>query len=284
MSEDQININEDKNKEPPDLQLSTLRKVINKAVAVILLVVSLSFHLVAIGIIYKVLEPIISWYLTKSPIRGIDTFLSAVYVNYILKWHDFLRPEAWKYIWFGGYPFSLDYPSLYFLAMTPFVNRFGLISGVMHFAAFGLVVFAISSYFFYHELSKNRSLALVLTIATILSANLYRALVWAGGLSFLVGLPGVLLDFLPTFFQGFLQIFATFGTRFGKAQGIETTPTLTDTTGLEIIKFTRDQFNYVFSDTQQFVWFFLSTLAIVWCFTLIYRNHRIRGLLNILPF
>lgn len=366
MSEDLVSINGDKNKEPPNLHLFTLKKVMDKAGAVILLAVSLSFHLTAIGVIYKVLEPIFNWYLTKSPIRGIDTYLSAVYVNYIIKWQEWLRPEAWKYIWFGGYPFSLDYPSYYFLAMVPFVKSSGLIPGVMHFAVLGLIIFTVFSYFFYHELSKNRSLALVLAVATILSANLYRSLVWAGGipfwttqafypivgflimralnsrnirwlylaavatglgimghpqgflnvilpfcllvlifysgeaalevkkrlgylfaffgLSFLVGLPGILLNFLPAIFRGFIQIFATFGSRFGKALGISTAPSPDDTTGLAIIKFSRDQFNYVFSDTQILIWYMLAIGMVLWLVFLIIAQNRRRSFFNVLPF
>src|SRR3989338_4757720 len=180
---DQVSIDKNKRKNIKT-ETSILKKISDKVVAIFLLTVSLSFHLAAIGLLAKFLEPIASWYLTKSPIRGIDTYLSAVYVNYIIKWQEWLRPEAWKYIWFGGYPFSLDYPSYYFLAMVPFVKSLGLIPGVMHFAVLGLVVFAVFSYFFYHELCKNRSLALVLAVATILSANLYRSLVWAGGIPF----------------------------------------------------------------------------------------------------
>ncbi|OGD91583.1 hypothetical protein A3D81_00540 [Candidatus Curtissbacteria bacterium RIFCSPHIGHO2_02_FULL_40_17] len=362
---DQVSIDKNKQKNIK-AETSILKKISDKAVAVFLLAVSLSFHLAAIGLLAKFLEPIASWYLTKSPIRGIDTYLSAVYVNYIIKWQEWLRPEAWKYIWFGGYPFSLDYPSYYFLAMVPFVKSLGLIPGVMHFAVLGLVVFAVFSYFFYHELCKNRSLALVLAVATILSANLYRSLVWAGGipfwtsqafyplvgflivkainnrswrwlflaavatglgimghpqgflnvilpfcllvlifysgqaalefksrlaylfgflgLSFLVGLPGILLNFLPAIFRGFIQIFATFGSRFGKAQGISAVPSSDDTTGLAIIKFSRDQFNYVFSDTQLVIWYILAIGAIVWLVFLVVEQNRRRSFFNVFPF
>lgn len=146
--------------------------------------VSSILNVFALGVIYKYTEILIRWYLEKNPIRGIDIFLSAVYVNYIIKWHEFLRPFAWKYFWFGGYPFSLDYPSLYFLVMIPFANFFGLIPGIMYYAVFIWIVILVFCYFFYLELSRNKALALVLSISTLLSFNLYRSLVWAGGITY----------------------------------------------------------------------------------------------------
>ena len=132
-------------------------------------------HGAAIWVIYKFLEPIFSWYLTKSPIRGVDTFLSATYVHYILKWHEYLRPAGFKYFWFGGYPFSLDYPSFYFLAMIPFVKKFGSILGVLNFAVFALLLLVVCSYLLFHELSKNRAVAVVLAIAVTSITHLEMA-------------------------------------------------------------------------------------------------------------
>lgn len=149
-----------------------------------LFLLSLIVHGVALVIIYTKLMPVITWYLTKIPVRGVDTFLSATYVDYILKWGEYLRPEAWKYIWFGGYPFALDYPSLYFLAMIPLVKEFGLILGVMNFAVLALLLLIVSSYFLFHELSKNRALALLLAISVGLSSNIYRQMVWAGSIPY----------------------------------------------------------------------------------------------------
>lgn len=145
---------------------------------------SIIVHLFAFSILYSIIKPIIIWYLTKIPIRGTDIHLSVTYVNYILKWNEFLRPAGWKYLWFSGQPLYLDYPSLYFFAMVPLVKFFGLVGAVMHFAIFGLILFAFSSYLFYFEISKNRILALILTIATVLSSNVYLSLVWAGGIPF----------------------------------------------------------------------------------------------------
>lgn len=160
------------------------RRIVQFIVIVPLTIIQIALDIGAVFILYKVLEPITFWYLTKSPIRGVDTFLSATYVHYILKWHEYLRPEGFKYFWFSGYPFALDYPSTYFLAMIPFVKRFGLIFGVMNFAVFALLLLVISSYLLFHEVSKNRAVALVLAAAVGLSANIYRQMVWAGSIPY----------------------------------------------------------------------------------------------------
>lgn len=146
--------------------------------------ISLGLHSAALFIIFSVINPIADWYLTKKPIVGTDIHLSAFYVNYILKWHEFIRPIGWKYTWFGGLPAYLDYPSLYFLAMALLSKFYGLLGAVMHFAMLGFFVFAFASYFLYFELSKNRTLALLLTLCSLLSINIYLSLVWAGGIPF----------------------------------------------------------------------------------------------------
>lgn len=150
---------------------------------IILGLLSITVHLVAIGLIIYLILPIAKWYLEMIPARGVDLYLSASYVSHLLK--DFVfRFNGWKEFWFSGVPYSLDYPSFYFYLMIPFAKIYGLIPGIQRFAVFGLFVFAGFSYLLYHQLSQNRPLAIVLTLATVFSANLYRALVWAGGIPF----------------------------------------------------------------------------------------------------
>ncbi|MDP3998388.1 MAG: hypothetical protein Q8P89_02135, partial [bacterium] len=127
--------------------------------------------------------PIAKWYLEKIPVRGIDIYLSGSYVSYLSRYFAFPF-NGWKDIWFSGVPLFRDYPSLYLYLMIPFSKYFGLIRGIQIFAMVGLFVFATFSYLLYHELSKNRILAVVLTLATVFSANFYRSLVWAGGIPF----------------------------------------------------------------------------------------------------
>ncbi|MBI2021526.1 hypothetical protein HYS93_01435 [Candidatus Daviesbacteria bacterium] len=373
---DSLKLNEAKIQEDVEKLSGDVLKLVKKEEKIhirilrwILFSVSGLINIAAAGIVYKTLEPVISWYLTKNPVRGIDLFLSATYTSYMIKWHDFLRPFAWKHFWFGGQPFSLDYPSLYFLGMIPFIEKFGLIQGVMHFAVFFLLIFAISCYFFYKELSFNAGLSLVLTIATILSVNLYRALVWAGGIPFwstqafyplvgfllirflntykkrwlylasiaaglgllghpqaflnviiplsilillfysgreglkfgqriknlivfvvlwfLVGLPGVLSNFsstLPaTLFSYLGKVGSIFSNSLINRHTLESGP-VEGSTAANIIKWSHDQFNYVLNDTQQLIWYLVGIFALCFVVTIIFRKHRLRSILCVLPF
>ncbi len=149
----------------------------------LLLIISLVLHLVAIALIIYLVWPIAKWYLDQVPARGIDLYLSASYVVHLLR--DFaFRFNGWKEIWFSGVPYFKDYPSLYFYLMLPFAKAFGVIRGIQMFAVVFLFVFAGFSYLLYYELSRSRVLAMILSLATVYSANLYRALIWAGGIPF----------------------------------------------------------------------------------------------------
>lgn len=149
----------------------------------ILFAVSLILHLAAIGLIIYFTWPIAKWYLEKLPSRGVDLYLSGSYVSYLSRYFS-LPFDGWKDIWFSGVPLFKDYTLLYFYLMIPFAKHFGLIYGIQVFAVVGLFTFAAFSYLLYHELSKNRILSVILTLATVFSANYYRSLVWAGGIPF----------------------------------------------------------------------------------------------------
>lgn len=323
--------------------------------------ISLGLHFAALSIIFTVIKPIADWYLTKNPIRGTDIHLSAFYVNYILKWGEFIRPMAWKYTWFGGYPAYLDYPSLYFLAMASLVKYYGLFGAVMHFAMLGFIIFAFASYFLYFELSKNRPLALFLTVCSLLSINIYLSLVWAGGipfwttqaflplaaylavkylnsqnprwlysaafitgigilghpqglliaiipfvslvllfykvprisrglknlsiyfsLAFLVALPGIPWAIVSTMFSGFFSVFKIIAALLGIQQaagGIETgvsgAPGSADPT---------KSISFVFSGIQQYVWFALIFLFVIWFLFFILGKRKTRSLSSVFPF
>lgn len=158
----------------------TTTQILKKIFLLIFLVV---IHLLAIGVLGFMIWPIAKWYLNAIPVKGIDLYLSASYVAQLLK-HFSLRFTGWKEIWFSGQPFALDYPMYYFYTMIPLVKHFGLVQGIQWFAMLALAVFCVFSYFLYYQLAKNPALALVLTLATAFSVNLYRALVWAGGVPF----------------------------------------------------------------------------------------------------
>ncbi|MDO8551678.1 MAG: hypothetical protein Q7S03_03320 [bacterium] len=144
---------------------------------------SIFFHLLCLSVIFYSISLIANWYFSKKPADGVDLYLSASYVSDLIN-HFAWRFNGWKDFWFSGVPYSVDYPSLYFYLMIPFAKFFGLVAGIQRFAILGLGVFSLFSYLLYFELSKNRLLAVVLTLTTILSGNLYKSLFWAGGIPF----------------------------------------------------------------------------------------------------
>jgi len=166
-----------------EIKVLVERRVSVPGLKYLLLALSFISHLVAIGLVIYFAWPVAKWYLDKLPVRGVDVYLSASYVSHLLKNFAF-RFNGWKEFWFSGVPYAKDYPSFYFYLMIPFAKYFGLIRGIQMFAMVGLFTFAAFSYLLYHELSKNRILAIILTLATIFSANFYRALIWAGGIPF----------------------------------------------------------------------------------------------------
>lgn len=329
--------------------------------------ISIFFHLLAISLIIYLTRPVVTWYLGKIPARGIDLYLSASYVSHLLNNFAF-RFNGWKEFWFSGLPYAVDYPSLYFYLMIPFTKLFGLIEGIQLFAVFGLFIFAVFSYLLFAELSKNRILAIILTIATVYSTNLYRALIWAGGipfwttqaffpivlflvvkfcrsenrkwfylavlasglgimghpqnfvnlilpstfiilflwrpsakkfspvkrfsdvflfgfLTYLIGLP-FLTSWLPltnllvliTFLKGFILM--PFAREKGEGVGTKISPEGLD----EIDKWTKSQFNVVFSDTHQILWILLGLTIALLIVSLVLRKRRMSGLFNVLAF
>ncbi len=141
----------------------------------------LLLDIIAVLAIYGLMKPVIDWYLTKRPFRGVDVYLTATYVEY-LKQNLLPRFSVWKYIWYSGMPLSLDYPSFYFYLLIPITTAYGLIKGIQLTAIYSLFLFLSGCYLLYNELSRNRGLAFLLVCATFFSANLYRALVWGGGI------------------------------------------------------------------------------------------------------
>ena len=143
-------------------------------------------NLLLLGVIYWLWLPIPEWYLSEIPARGIDLFNSVSYTSYLLKYF-YLRTDGWNYAWFSGIPLSLDYPSLFFYLMLPFQRIYGLVRGVQFVALVSNFVLIISCYFLFLKLAKNRILAGILSFGVAISIGTYRALVYAGGMTFFVG-------------------------------------------------------------------------------------------------
>lgn len=159
---------------------SSLPEKINK---VGLFLVSIIFHLVVIIVLWIALEPFVKWYLSQDPIRGIDLFNNITYTKYVLNWGSTIF-SSWKYIWYQGSPFGLDYPYLYYYPMAIFAGFFGLIKGVQFFSLTMLFIFVIFSYLLFWELSRNRFISALLALGVMYSPNIYKALIWAGGIPY----------------------------------------------------------------------------------------------------
>lgn len=326
------------------------------------LIISFIFHLAAIALIIYLAWPIGKWYLNQVPARGIDLWLSASYVSHLLSNFAF-RFNGWKEIWYSGVPYFKDYPSLYFYLMIPFAQHFGLIPGILRFAVVALFAFTSFSYLLYYQLSKNRVLAVVLTLTTVFSANLYRPLVWAGGIPFWTtqaffplvlflivkfsqsqnykwlllaalaagfGITGHPQNFfnviLPS--AGLILLFWQPACQTGKKRFLDLlkfggltylvalpqisqlaltslitglinkifsriTPVPPATTGGvitpsetlgEIEKWTRAQFNSVWSDSHPLLWYLLAVALGVFILSLVLRKKRLKGLFAFVPF
>ena len=132
-------------------------------------------------IIYYVVSPFASWYLTTLPAVGVDLYNSVTYASYHAK-HFSLPWTSFKDIWYGGYPLMQDFPQLAFFAMVPFVKLFGAVSGVQRFAVAALFLQLFICFWLFLRLSKQFGLAIFLTILVFLSVNIYGALTWAGSI------------------------------------------------------------------------------------------------------
>lgn len=141
-------------------------------------------HLAALSLIYKFWLPIAQWYWEKLPSRGIDLYNSMTYVAYLLR-HQALKGFSWKYIWYEGSPFGVDYSSLWWYTMAALAKIYGLMLGIQIHALVSVFLYLILAYFFFYELSKNYALSVVLSIAAAYSVNLYAVLVWGGSLPYL---------------------------------------------------------------------------------------------------
>jgi len=143
----------------------------------------LILHIFAALYIYYFFKQIGDWYLNKSPAIGVDLYNSATYVAYHLK-HFSLPFNSFKDIWFGGYPFMLDFPQLSYYLMLPAAKLYGLLAGVQISALIFLLLFFYVCYLLFFRISRNWGLAILLSVLVALSVNEYGSLIWAGSLPY----------------------------------------------------------------------------------------------------
>lgn len=158
-------------------------------------IILIAFHLLAIALIYILIQPIAQWYLNKIPAIGVDFYYTATYVAYYLQ--NFSLPfNGFKDLWFGGNPLFKDIFQLSFYLMLPFAKQLGLMEGIRTFVMFALLCFGVFSYFLFYQLSKNIILSLLLVVGIILSVSLYGSATWGGSLPYFTSqmfLPLVLI-------------------------------------------------------------------------------------------
>ena len=145
---------------------------------------SILMHLTGLFVVGKILLDVSKWYFNQNPAVGAESATGAAYLYYISRWHEFLGPLGWKYIWFGGNPVLSDFPTIYFLLLSPFAKIFGPVQVFPYFAMFTFFIFAIFSYLLFFGLSKNKSLAVFLTVLLLTTSNLYISLVRVGDIPF----------------------------------------------------------------------------------------------------
>ena len=148
-----------------------------------LILTSLVFHFLAGGIIYYFWRSVAQWYWNYRPVLGVDFYNTASYVGYLAR-HFALRVNGWKYIWHGGYPMQFDYPTLHAYLNLPLLSVFSLPQAVQAYMLLACFLFLFFSYLLFWEISKDRVLAIILTIASSFSIALYGPLVWGGSLPY----------------------------------------------------------------------------------------------------
>lgn len=143
----------------------------------------LVLNLVAGGIIYYLWQPIASWYFNYRPILGIDFYNFASYVSYLAR-HFVWQFNGWKYTWWGGGPLANDYPTLHAYLVLPLLQWFSLHQAIMVYVLSSGFLYLFFAYLLFAQISKDRVLAVVLTLASAFSIGFYGALVMGGSLPY----------------------------------------------------------------------------------------------------
>ena len=148
---------------------------------IISLTVSVTLHLVAVGIIIAAFYPMAKWYFDASPLWGVDFYYTASMVRLLQS--NFTLPQiSWNYAWFAGWPNFSFFPMLHYYFILPLMYVFDLLSAVKLWMNVSLGLFIAGIYACSYILSRNRGLAMILAIASIYSVSVYGALMWGGSL------------------------------------------------------------------------------------------------------
>lgn len=144
--------------------------------------VSYGPHLLCCLIILLSYLPIASEYYAHFPPSGFDFYQMPAYESYLRNDFGFWT-GLWKYTWFCGVPLSRDYALLHMYLALPFASFFGDVGGCKIYLLFTSYLFAVFSYLLFFELSKSKTLALLLANILVWSPNVYLVL-FGGCLTF----------------------------------------------------------------------------------------------------
>lgn len=143
-------------------------------------IVLTKLHLLTLAIITLACLPIVNWYLSYTPIWGVDFFLTVSLVNILNM--NFVPPYAfWGYSMFDGFPIFI-YPFLNIYLLGIFSQFFDLVASAQIYMMVSTLLFVFGAYFLFFVLSRSFVLSAVLAIATAYSGGLYETLTWAGSL------------------------------------------------------------------------------------------------------
>lgn len=143
--------------------------------------VSFLLHIGAAVSIIWAFWPMAKWYFDAKPLWGVDFYYTATLTN-LLKSNLTLPPLSWNYAWFAGWPNFSSQPMLHYYLILPLTFYFDLLISVKIWMLASLGIFTLGIYAASFALSRNRGLAIVVSIAGIYSVGVYGALMWGGSL------------------------------------------------------------------------------------------------------
>lgn len=147
------------------------------------IIFSLVSILLGLSLLAAVFWPLASWYWRQRPLLGTDFFLTKTYVSYLERFFTF-RPAGWKYIWSGGYPLALDYPTLHFYLIIPLTRFFSQVQAIQFYMLLATFLYGFFAFLLFRRLSQSWGFSLGLAVIALYSAGVYGSLLWGGGLPY----------------------------------------------------------------------------------------------------
>lgn len=144
-------------------------------------VVSIKLHLIAVAVIVLAFYPLAKWYFDHIPLWGIDFYYTASLTKLLLD-NFALPPAVWNGSWFTGSPFLSTFPYLHYYLIAAIALFTDLFSSIKLWMLASAALFFIGGYAVFYELSRDRVLSVVLSIAAAYSIGVYGALTWGGSL------------------------------------------------------------------------------------------------------